>query len=218
MSRTDQRGVLHTLADFFGKGRAPRDHGGGHPQDAAAQADFAERVRCLNRDPYLFVADDALKLISVFDDLKYDRADLDMLSEPMRRRVLTKLTPFGFRQVSGSLLENRDEDIRMHLPKFRALGASPFDACRDTPRREQDYYVLTPTQTVCQILDAYPLDNALVLIEALVVRHPANLLRIADFLEKNDGREAVLKAIGHLRYLQRKAVETEPLRTRRALR
>ncbi|MEM8789080.1 MAG: hypothetical protein AAGE76_12540 [Pseudomonadota bacterium] len=65
-----------------------------------ARAAFAGRVLELNRDPYLCVADEALKLISVFDDLKYDRADIDILSGPMRERVRLKLAPLGFRQVS----------------------------------------------------------------------------------------------------------------------
>lgn len=212
-SRTFRRlsGLLGTRASPVGPGPAT-------PRPNLSSEEFSEKVRVLNHDPYLFIADEARKLISVFDDLKYDRADLDMLSDPMRRRALAKLTPLGFRQVSGSLLENKALDIRIHLPKFRALGASPFDACRDTRRRAQDYFILTPTQAACQIIDHYPLAEASRMIEALVVRHPVNLLRIIDFLEKGDDRQSVLNAIGHLRYVQRKAVEAEPLKTRYALR
>ncbi|MEO1249222.1 MAG: hypothetical protein AAFW76_05215 [Pseudomonadota bacterium] len=181
-------------------------------------SDFDRRVLVLNRDPFLSVADEALRLISVFDDLKYDRADLDMLSGPMRRHALKKLTPFGFTQVSGTVFENKADDIRMYLPKFHALGASPFDTTRYTPRRAQDYYVLTPTQAACQIVDHYPIDDAVQKIKRLIVKHPVNLLRMVDFLERKDSHQAFLGAIGHLKLVQREAVEAEPLRTRRALR
>lgn len=94
---------------------------------------FSEQLRDLDRDPYLFLADDQLRVISVFDDLHYDRADMDMLAGPMRARVLAKLAPMGVVQITGHILEQRDLDIRFIMPRFRALGASPFDAAHDTP-------------------------------------------------------------------------------------
>ena len=189
--------------------------------DAAGQEDNSDvhsRISALNRDPYLAVADTALKLISVFDDLKYDRSDLDMLSGPMRRRALERLAPLGFRQVSGTVFENRTADIRMYLPKIHALGASPFDAARYMKRREQDYFILTPTQAACQIIDHYPIEDAVEKIKALISKHPINLLRLMDYLEHKDHHRAFLVAIGHLKLVQREAVEAEPLRSRRALR
>ncbi|MEM1162557.1 MAG: hypothetical protein AAGJ28_16615 [Pseudomonadota bacterium] len=179
---------------------------------------FADRVEVLNADPYLMIADSPLQLISVFDDLHYDRADLDMVSGPMRRRAADKLAPLGFKQISGSVLENRAEDIRVLLPKFKALGASPFDATRYTPRREQDYFILSPTQAACQIIDNYAPDDAARQLSELVVKHPVNLLRIFDFLERKAAHTAFKDAIGQLTYLQRQAVSGTSLKTRRALR
>ncbi|MEM9370270.1 MAG: hypothetical protein AAGA26_03830 [Pseudomonadota bacterium] len=181
-------------------------------------SDFGDRVRVLDRDPYLSVADVDLRLISVFDDLKYDRADMDLVSGPMRRRALEKLTPLGFKQVSGTVIEHRDEDIRMILPKIHALGASPFDATRYTPRRPQDYFILTPTQAACRMIDTYDHEEAVERIKTLIAKHPINLYRLMDYLEHNDAHRAFLGAIGHLRYVQREAVESEPLCRRRALR
>jgi len=185
---------------------------------AAPVGAFADRVRILDRDPYLTVADPALRLISVFDDLKYDRADMDVVSGPMRRRARDKLKPLGFVQASGHVFENRAEDIRMILPKFRALGASPFDAINDTPRRAQDYFILTPTQTACQMIDHYPHEDAVEMIKTLIQKHPINLLRLADYLERTDTHQAFKPAIGHLKFVQREAVSAEPLKSRRALR
>jgi hypothetical protein len=198
-----------------------RAHGGTRQEKSPAQptaVPFAQRVQTLDRDPYLAVADGALRLISVFDDLKYDRSDLDMVSAAMRRHALKKLTPLGFKQVSGLVIENKAENIRMLSPKFQALGASPFDATRYTTRRAQDYFILTPTQTAARIIDTYPLDEAVVRIKALIVKHPINLLRLLDYLERKPAHQAFKGAIGHLKLVQREAVEREPLKSRRALR
>lgn len=211
------RRVISSIARWFDKTRTtPRTQ---IPSSAGARGpSVRDSLRTLNRDPYLCLADEDLRLISVFDDLRYDRADLDILSGPMRNRVLSKLGPLGFRQVSGGVIENSCADVRILFPKFRALGASPFDAMRDLSLRPQDCIVLTPTQTVCQLITQYPTDAAVAAIKTLIARHPANLLRIADFLEKTEKHQAFAGAIGHLAYVQRQAVEAEPLRGRRALR
>lgn len=180
-------------------------------------APFSETVASLNSDPYLMVADTGLRLITVFDDLRYDRADMDLLSAPMRRRALERLVPLGFVQRSGLVIESRAEDIRIHMPKFRALGASPYDALRETSQRPQDYALLTPTQAAAQIINTYPIEETVELLKALVVRHPVNLLRLGDFLEPNPNHQTFKKALGHLLYVQREAVSQEPLKTRRAL-
>ncbi|MCT8162125.1 hypothetical protein [Pseudoruegeria sp. SHC-113] len=203
---------MRSLAEAFGFSKGVP--GGSGPYAKG----FAEAVLALDKDPFLSVVDRDLRLISVFDDLKYDRADMDMMSGPMRRRVVQKLAPMGFRQISGTVLENQVDNIRLYMPKFRALGESPFDATRYTERREQDWFVLTPTQTACQLIDHYPHMEAVERIKELVVKHPINLYRLMDYLERKPAHEAFHNAIGHLKYVQRMAVEAEPLRSRRALR
>jgi hypothetical protein len=210
------RRMIGILASLF-----DRAQGGRRQEESPARSSavpLAQRIRTLDTDPYLSVADADLRLISVFDDLRYDRADLDMVSPSMRRRALNRLVPLGFKQISGLMMENKAEDIRILLPKFHALGASPFDATRHTSRRAQDYFILTPTQTACQIIDAYPLDEAVDRIKALIVKHPINLYRLFDYLERKPEHQAFKGAIGHLKFVQREAVEKEPLKSRRALR
>ena len=114
----------------------------------------------LNFGPYMFIADETLRLISVFDDLKYDRADLDMMSPAMRGHVIKQLNPIGFKQVSGNVLLHAETDVRCLIPKFHALGSSPFDITRYIHRGKNDFYVLTPTQTACQYIDHYSLEEA----------------------------------------------------------
>ncbi len=186
---------------------------GGEESRAALLAD----MQALSRDPYLQIADEKLGLISVFDDLKYDRADADMMSPAMRGHAISKLTPLGFRQTSGSVLDHRKADVRVFIPKIHALGASPFDVARYTPKRKQDLYLLTPTQTACQFIDAFDKDAAVDRIKELIAKHPVNLLKLEDYLERKDSHRAFLGAIGHLKYVQREAVSSEPLCRRRAL-
>ncbi len=186
-----------------------------HPPDPEAEEALAA---VLDRDPYLCLADRGLRLVSVFDDLRYDRADMDMLNGPMRRRLVAALAPLGVRQGSGSRLDCPATGLRLHMPKFRALGASPFDALRDTVRAPTDYAVLTPTQAACAIIDAHSTDAAVARLERLVRQHPVNLLRIFDFLDGSPAHEAFRPAIGHLVPIQRAAIRTSPLKGRRALR
>ena len=168
-------------------------------------------------DKYLFVADDELKLISVFDDLKYDRADADVLSVGMRQHAIKRLTQVGFKQKSGTVLVHGLEDVQCVIPKFHALGASPFDITRYTAKRSQDYYILTPTQTACQFVEHYPTDEAVDRIIVLIAKHPINIYRIMDFFEDKPAHKNFADALGHLLYVQRQAVETDLIFRMRAL-
>ncbi|MEM6846789.1 MAG: hypothetical protein AAF580_01770, partial [Pseudomonadota bacterium] len=153
-------------------------------------------IRTAQLGVYLFVADSRLNLLSVFDDLRYDRSDADMLSPTMRRHVSEKLRPLGFKQISGTTFENPAADVRFLMPKSHALGASPFDISRYTPKREQDFYVLTPTQAACQIIDNYSLDFAVDAIKDLISRQPVNLLRLADYLERKPTHQRFAGVLG----------------------
>ncbi len=181
------------------------------------RAQVLEQMRAFSAGPYFQIADEKLGLLSVFDDLKYDRADVDMISPAMRKHVVGKLGPLGFRQTSGTVLEHAEADMRVHIPKFHALGASPFDIARYTEKRPQDCCLLTPTQVACQYVDHYELDEAVQRIEALIAKHPINLLKLADYLEGKPKHRAFREVLGHIKLKQRIAVESEPLCRRRSL-
>ncbi|MEM9240723.1 MAG: hypothetical protein AAGB07_12175 [Pseudomonadota bacterium] len=181
------------------------------------RAQVLEQMRAFSAEPYFQIVDEKLGLLSVFDDLKYDRADVDMISPAMRKHVVGKLGPLGFRQTSGTVLEHPQSDMRVHIPKFHALGASPFDIARYTQKRPQDYCLLTPTQVACQYVDHYGLDEAVQRIEALIAKHPINLLKLADYLEGKPKHRAFREVLGHIKLKQRIAVEAEPLCLRRSL-
>lgn len=180
--------------------------------------DLPQVLSAIDKDPYLSVADPAHHIISVFDDLRFDRSDADIMAGPMRNHIALKLAAFGFRQVSGHVIAHTEQDLRMVIPKFRALGESPFDAIRYAPRRPQDFHILTPTQTACQLIDTYPLEEAQDRILALIQKHPINIYRILDFMDRSDRHMAFRPVLGHLKFVQRKAIRSEPLCRRRALR
>lgn len=167
--------------------------------------------------PYLSISTLPLNIISIFDELRYDRSDADMVSPAMRRHVVEKLKPLGFRQKSGNIIEHIDSDIRCVIPKSHALGASPFDILRYTKKREQDFYILTPTQTACQCVNMYTIEEAVEKIGELIAKQPININRLYDYLEDSETHKAFLQAIPHLRYLQRVALESERLCRMRAL-
>lgn len=166
---------------------------------------------------YMMLADTRLNIFAVFDDLTYDRSDVDMLSPNMRRHAVKTLSPLGFKQTSGRVLQNKAEDVLCYIPKFHALGSSPFDITRHTPKRERDYYLLTPTQTACQFVDGYALDEAVAKIEALVKVQPVNLHKLDDYLEHKPSHRDFSRALGHLVAVQKEAVSSEPLQRRRPL-
>lgn len=166
---------------------------------------------------YMMLADSALNIFSVFDDLRYDRSDADIMSPGMRKHAVGQLRPYGFKQTSGSVLHDKARDVFCYIPKPQVLGASPFDVARYTPKRAQDYYVFTPTQTACQYIDAYSFEEAFEKTLALVQKQPINLYRLMDYLEPKPKHEAFRAALSEIKAVQSNAVKTEPLKRRRAL-
>ena len=81
---------MFSLTSIFSADDAPRDSVYRHPS-------------AVNFGHYMTLADDTLNLISIFDDLKYDRADADMMSPAMRRHGIQNLAKLGFRQTSGTI-------------------------------------------------------------------------------------------------------------------
>ncbi|MEL7231264.1 MAG: hypothetical protein AAGJ85_01975 [Pseudomonadota bacterium] len=168
-------------------------------------------------DKYLFLADRNLRLISVFDDTSYDRADADMLSPPMRQYLAKVLAKNGFKQSSGTVFLNKALGVKCIVPKAHALGASPFDVTRFTPRGEKDFYALTPTQTACFFIDNYGLQDAVDRVADLIQRQPINILKISDYLDRSPAHRDFMSAIEQLREIQKEAVADDKLRFMRAL-
>mgnify|MGYP006108029259 CR=1 FL=1 len=181
------------------------------------QLPLTNDLQGVNFGPYMWLADARLRIISIFDDLRFDRADLDMMSPAMCIHVIRRLAPLGFIQTSGNILRNEATGVRCLTPKFIGLEASPFDITRYHPRSEMDFYILTPTQTACQYVDNYPFATAVERVRILISRQPVNLYKISDYLEYKPSHQRFADAIAHLSLIQSEAVDSEPLKTRHAL-
>lgn len=169
------------------------------------------------QNKYITIPKSPINIISIFDELKYDRSDLDLVSPAMRHHILERLKKYGFKQTSGNIIEQTQLDVRCIIPKYHALGSSPFDITRYTPKRDHDYYILTPTQTACQFVNTLVFDEAVDAISLLISKQPINLFKLLDFLENNPSHQDFKMAINHLNDLQKTAVESEQLRTMRSL-
>ncbi|MBS9777320.1 MAG: hypothetical protein KGV50_01025 [Gammaproteobacteria bacterium] len=171
----------------------------------------------LHSDKYLYWHAPPLRVISIFDEIKYDRSDLDIVSLGMRRHAIKKLHKFGFTQKSGHVLLQPETGIQCVIPKFVALGASPFSATRYHQRNEYDYWVFTPVQATCFIIENMPFDEAIVRIEDLLRKQPINLYKVIDFLERKSTHQPYHQALKELYELQKELVEKEPLKLMKAL-
>ena len=81
-------------------------------------APLSDNPEALNLGPYMCVADANLRVISIFDDLKYDRADVDMMSPAMRNHAIARLDPLGFKQVSGTVLKHHASGVCCLILRF----------------------------------------------------------------------------------------------------
>ena len=171
----------------------------------------------LLRSNYLYTLEQPDNIISIFDDLRYDRSDVDIISPGMRLHLLESLRPFGFKQSSGNVISHTDLDIQCIIPKFHALGSSPFDITRYCQKRSQDFYVLTPTQTACQLVDSNDLDEAVSKILQMMKQQPINVYKLLDYLEHTETHQNFYKAVAYLRDQQKSLIQKEPLCFRRSL-
>ncbi len=170
-----------------------------------------------DRGPYLQIITGKLNIISIFDELRYDRSDADLLSPAMRMHLVKKLKTFGFKQKSGRILKHSKTQTHCHIPSSHALGASPFHITDSCPKGDKDFYALTPTQTACQFIQHYPVEEALERIKHLIASQPINIYRLSDYLEYEEKYSDFMQAIGHLKYVQRVALESSKLKSFRSL-
>lgn len=184
----------------------------------AMTADCLVRWSVNQRDPYLLVHNQPDLLISVFDDLRYDRADVDMLSPGMRKYLSGKLAAIGFRQISGNRFVYPEDDICCVIPKNHALGMSPYDATRYTTKRSKDYFVVTPTQTAARFIADMRDEKLVAQLSGLIRHQPINIERLVDFAKQETRYQHFLAVAPHIRFLQRTAVAASPLSSMRALR
>ncbi len=176
-----------------------------------------DKTTIIKKWRYLYLLNQPDNIISIFDELHYDRSDIDMVSPAMRQYVIEMLETQGFKQLSGNVVVNNVEDVQCIIPKFHALGSSPFDIIRYTPKRQQDFYILTPTQTACQFIDHYEHEKAVENICQLIEQQPINLFKLMDYLENKKHHLEFKKKIYMIKEFQNTAINNQPLKNRRSL-
>ena len=107
------------------------------------------------------------RIISVFDDVRYDRSDIDLLTTSMRKHIINLLKSLDCSLKRGNQLI-APNGTSLWMPKPSVLGASCFDITRYTPREIRDIYILTPTQTAAYWFEHSDLDVAVEGIEAML--------------------------------------------------
>lgn len=167
-------------------------------------------------DSYLHWVDE-INVLSVFDDVLYDRSDIDILSPAMRHFAAKFLKHQGYKQINGQCFSSQDRKEKLWMPKPSVLAASPFDIARYVKRSEGDALILTPTQTAALLLDSLKLDKAVEAIVLLIEQQPINLLKLHDHIPEYHQRNAYVEAFPYLRYCQRKVVENPKMRFKRSL-
>ena len=166
-------------------------------------------------DDYIFVCQ-SLNIISIFDATNYDRSDIDLMTPNMRNYIKMKLTQLGFKQISGNLFKNKNNHITCEFTKPNILMASPFKDLQKN-NKSQHCYILTPTQTACQMLLQLETDQAMQQIIALIQLQPVNLYKIKDFCYNEQRLSSLVKLIPELSAQQNQAIKQPKLSKKRSL-
>lgn len=174
---------------------------------------FSELKAMIDKDSYLYWQEDAA-IISVFDDVKYDRSDIDLLSPSMRRYITEKLKLLHCQLARGTHLIS-PHGLSLFMPKPSVLGASSFDITRYQKRDEGDIYILTPTQCAAYLLDNLSLEQAVAEIAKMLPSQPINLRKLEDHMRQSSQRNRMLEALPFLRYELRQAQEQAHMRHKR---
>ncbi len=175
----------------------------------------ASLIMAIERDPYLYWHQQ-LRIISVFDDVRYDRSDLDLLSPAMRQHIVKQLKQLGCKQARGQQLISPNGNV-LWMPKPSVLGSSTFDIGKYTKRAEHDIYILTPTQAAAYWLDNGELEPAVEAIANMIKQQPCNLRKIEDHIGSNPKRKAYIQAMPYLRKVLRESQEQPEMKFKRSL-
>ena len=171
-------------------------------------------IENLNSDKNLKVYGGSLRLISVYDDNRYDRSDLDIVTRGMRNYIVNRLKEFDYDYVSGRVLGSKSYDAKFIIPKVGQLGGSPFDILRREKRSELDYFVVTPTQAAAFFLVKYSVENAIELMAELIETHPINFLKLKDFVGSEGFSDEFIDSLPELLKKQKSMTKKDHLKSK----
>jgi hypothetical protein len=156
-------------------------------------------IEKLKDDKYLFFLETPHNLVCVFDHIRYDRSDADLLSQAQRKYLLNKLVEYGYYHKTGRVLISESHKTKFIFPKQNILGASISDFIKHEKREDQDLFVLTPTQMAIYIINTIKNDT-LEILKNLISKHPINLKKIYDHSHNESSKDFINQ---HFKELER---------------
>lgn len=175
-------------------------------------------IQDLKDDKNFHIVELPLNILSVFDHTNYDRSDLDLLSGPQRQYVEKKLKKFGYKFKSGRVLASQESPIVFRIPKQSIISANPFDIIRYEKRDQSDYFVLTPTQSACLMINNILNKDQLVTgLKDLISKQPINLKKIYDNIRFEKSKELYLSIHSELTQYQAEVIKSDALKYKQHL-
>lgn len=136
-------------------------------------------------------------MITIFDSLRYERNDYDVLSAPQRNYVGAVLEKNGHRHVTGNSFKNLKTGQTLRFIITKTLGVSPLNEL-NYQYNDQDIFIVTPGTYFLFLVEKLSTDDKQDSVRAelmdLVSHHPVNLEQLLD-LSTHDHFYATLKEV-----------------------
>lgn len=175
-----------------------------------------EVLKRLNDDKNLVVFEKH-NIISVYDDNFYDRSDFDAINAAQKKYLKLSLKNFNYEWSSGRVLESSLYPLKFLCPKPKTLMSSPYDILDFENKPPNSIFILTPTQTLGQLLklefDAVSLKTQ---AKALITKTPVNLLKLKDGL-RDEPLVKLNSILSNLSIFQKKIISAPKFKNKRQL-
>lgn len=172
----------------------------------------------LYKDKYLYLYNEKFQAVSIFDHIRYDRSDYDMLSPPQRKYLLKLLLDNSGRQITGRKVAFED-GTTITFPRANAMSPSPGDVLEELSQDEGHFLVLTPTQLAYALIKELHDEPELLMSELnkLITAQPINLYKVQDYAESEGMKSFLRKNLESLKAAQETITTSEPMKNRRHL-
>lgn len=172
----------------------------------------------LKNNKNFFIVEKPFRAMSVFDHIRYDRSDYDILSPPQRHYVIKELLSLGGVQLTGRRVAFKESASNFIFPKANAMSQSPGDVLLELTDEGQDYLVLTPTQMAFAIIKKVSEQSVkLNLLKDLILKQPINLKKVIDYADNNEMKDFLAMFAQQLSDFQTEVVGSEQMRNRKHL-
>ena len=155
-----------------------------------------------------FFFDTPIKIVSIFDHIRFDRSDVELLSKEQREYIFHKARGDGFVWKSGRILKNKESRVEIVFPKQNILGANPIDILRYEKTSGDRVFVLTPTQAACYFLTLGE-ESFVQNTKRLLERMPINIKKVIDSLGRTTEASIFSKHLSQIQAWQDETLAKE---------